>query len=135
MSAVVPPVEPAPRSWEAAAAREEPGDAARRHRAPELERVIVFADAVVAIALTLLVPDLRLPAGDYRTDASLQAALRALLPSFLRSRSASPSSRSGGGPTTGSPGRSIGTSVAVVFPAVLFPSVPIAYLVGPPRPS
>lgn len=83
MSAVVPPAEPGPRSAEAAAAREERGEPERRHRAPELERVIVFTDAVVAIALTLLVLDLRLPAGDYPTDASLQAALRALVPNFM----------------------------------------------------
>jgi uncharacterized membrane protein len=83
MSAVVPPAEPGPRSSEAAAAREAPGDAGRRHRAPELERVIVFTDAVVAIALTLLVLDLRLPAGDYPTDASLQAALGGLVRNYI----------------------------------------------------
>ena len=54
------------------------GDPERRERAPELERVVVFADAVCAIAQTLLVLDLRLPSGDYATDASLRAALSGL---------------------------------------------------------
>ncbi len=57
--------------------------APRRSRSPELERVIVFTDAVVAIALTLLVLDLRLPAGEYRTDASLQVALGGLARNFF----------------------------------------------------
>lgn len=55
----------------------------RRERSPDLERVIFFTDAVVAIALTLLVLDLRLPAGDYATDAELQDALRGMARSFI----------------------------------------------------
>jgi TMEM175 potassium channel family protein len=53
-----------------------------RHFDPE--RLSFFSDAVMAIAITLLVVDLRVPElGPKPTDAALQAALRELVPGFF----------------------------------------------------
>ena len=50
----------------------------------EVERLIFFSDAVMAIAMTLLVIDLRLPESlGAMTDADLRAALDELGPRFL----------------------------------------------------
>ncbi len=53
--------------------------------AREVERLIYFSDAVMAIAMTLLVVDLRLPETlpSTATDAGLRAALAELGPRFL----------------------------------------------------
>jgi uncharacterized membrane protein len=59
------------------------GEEPRRERSRDLDRVIVFTDAVVAIALTLLVLDLKLPTREYLTDAELQEALRGMVRSFV----------------------------------------------------
>ena len=48
------------------------------------ERLIFFSDAVFAIAITLLIIEVRLPAlPDHPTDADIVAALRATLPSIF----------------------------------------------------
>jgi uncharacterized membrane protein len=60
--------------------------ASQPERSRELDRVINFTDAVVAIALTLLVLDIRLPAlgaGAYTTDQALLAALGSLWPNYV----------------------------------------------------
>ena len=51
----------------------------------EVERLIFFSDAVMAIAMTLLVIDLKLPEslGAMTSDADLRAALDGLGPRFL----------------------------------------------------
>ena len=68
---------------------EEARSAAERRQARDLERLVFFSDAVVAIAITLLVIDLRLPpVPPITTDAELRAALVGLAPrlfSFLLS--------------------------------------------------
>jgi uncharacterized membrane protein len=55
----------------------------RPERSPDLERLIAFTDAVVAIALTILVLDLQLPPGAYPTDDALRSALEGLMRNFF----------------------------------------------------
>ena len=47
------------------------------------ERLLAFSDGVFAVAITLLVIDLRLPPGEAANDAALQAQLLAILPKVL----------------------------------------------------
>jgi TMEM175 potassium channel family protein len=48
------------------------------------ERLAFFSDAVMAIAITILIIDIRAPdLGDRTTEAALEAALRSLTPQFL----------------------------------------------------
>jgi uncharacterized membrane protein len=49
----------------------------------QLERLAFFSDAVFAIAITLLVIEVRLPEMDHVTDATLQSALLSLFPKYL----------------------------------------------------
>lgn len=53
------------------------------HDAKQLERLTFFSDAVYAIAMTLLVIDIRLPSLSPPTDAELRAALARLLPAYV----------------------------------------------------
>jgi uncharacterized membrane protein len=48
-----------------------------------LERLIFFSDAVIAIAITLLVLDIRLPDGDLRSTAAMRDALLGLGPKYV----------------------------------------------------
>ncbi|MBX0330724.1 DUF1211 domain-containing protein [Oscillochloris sp. ZM17-4] len=48
-----------------------------------LERLVFFSDAVLAIAITLLALEIRLPAGEYADNAALLAALLKLWPRYL----------------------------------------------------
>ena len=49
----------------------------------QFERFVFFSDAVFAIAITLLIIDIRLPAQHFTTEASLQGALIRLVPSCV----------------------------------------------------
>lgn len=53
------------------------------HGAKQLERLTFFSDAVFAIAMTLLVVDLRLPATEYSNNYLLDQALLNLSPHYL----------------------------------------------------
>jgi uncharacterized membrane protein len=48
-----------------------------------LERILFFSDAVIAIAITLLVLDIRLPEGEFTSSSALSAALLALQPKYF----------------------------------------------------
>ncbi|WP_425229171.1 TMEM175 family protein [Sphingomonas sp.] len=54
-----------------------------RHALAELERLTFFSDAVFAIAMTLLVVDVRLPALARPTNSALTDALLALVPQYI----------------------------------------------------
>jgi uncharacterized membrane protein len=49
----------------------------------QLERLILFSDAVFAIAITLLVIEIKIPEVEHPTDSSLLYSLRHLIPKFL----------------------------------------------------
>ena len=51
--------------------------------AHKLERLVFFSDAVFAIAITLLIIDVRLPAGTYLGEAGLAQALVRLTPNYV----------------------------------------------------
>lgn len=58
-------------------------DPPRPHGSLALERLVFFTDAVMAIAITLLAIELRLPEGHVGSDHELMGALAALTPRFV----------------------------------------------------
>lgn len=52
-------------------------------RGLQFERLLFFSDAVFAIAITLLIIDIRLPAERLASEASLQRALLGLIPNYV----------------------------------------------------
>ncbi|MBV8971558.1 MAG: DUF1211 domain-containing protein, partial [Sphingomonadaceae bacterium] len=55
----------------------------KSHDRHQLERLIFFSDAVFAIAMTLLVVDVRLPPLHHVSEAALAQALIGLIPQYI----------------------------------------------------